>query len=85
VGGWPARFGTEAFRSLRPVARSPPTLALPHNGGRERAPESAVVWGLCKIIFSTHQGCTLGWVSSALQAGARGAGPDAGRGVISAG
>jgi hypothetical protein len=53
VGGRSPRYGACAACSARPCAGSPPTLTLPHNGGRETATTSAGVHALCKIILST--------------------------------
>src|SRR5208282_2424471 len=55
VGGRSPRHGACPVRSPRPCAGSPPTLTLPHKGGREIATTSAGVHALCNIIFSIPQ------------------------------
>jgi hypothetical protein len=55
VGGRSPRCGACAVRSATPCAASPPTLTLPHNGGREIATKTAGVHAVCKIISSAPQ------------------------------
>jgi len=54
VGGRSPRYGVSAVRCLRPGTRTPPTLTLPHNGGRENPAQPAGVRAPYKVILSTH-------------------------------
>ena len=54
MGGSVSTVWRCAVRCSRHGTRSPPTLTLPHNGGRESATKSAGGRALYKIIFSTH-------------------------------